>query len=141
MVNAEGVVLDNRVPLPHTVAVDRPMLKTVFLVPEADNQGVAFGRRLLDELDQRLLAFGGYQRQTGIEGAWIGVARTYRDPCRLITVSLTTVRQFPQWLDAVEWVLIAFGQEAVYLEVNGSPEILAAPVKDSSPAGEAATST
>jgi hypothetical protein len=64
MVNADGVALDNRVPLPYTVAVDRLMLKTVFLVPETDNQGVAFDRRLLDELDQRLLAFGGYQRFT-----------------------------------------------------------------------------
>lgn len=100
------------------------MIKTVLLVPEVGNTGQPFPRNLWDGLDARLLAFGGFARQTGIEGNWVGSTRTFKEPCRQYTVSLATVRQLPAWLDAVEWVLEAFEQEAVFVEINGAPEIL-----------------
>lgn len=102
------------------------MLRTVLLVPVQDNDGKDFTRGDWDELETRLiLAFGGYTMPGQAEGAWSGEGgHVYRDVSYQYVVSLTTCRQLPAWLEIVEWALVHFHQEAVYVEIAGVPEVL-----------------
>jgi hypothetical protein len=100
------------------------MIKVVLFVPLLDNHGQPFSSDDWNALEERLASFGGYSVQSSIEGAWVDEGRIYRDRHRAYTVALTTVRRVPAWVDVVEWALVAFRQEALYLEVNGVPEIL-----------------
>lgn len=100
------------------------LVKTLLLVPEQDNRGRRFPRALWRELEDRLLALGGFSLREGIVGAWHADGRVYRDVSGEYTVSLRTWRALPSWSVLVEWALEAFNQEALYIEVAGLPEIL-----------------
>jgi hypothetical protein len=103
------------------------MIKTVIFLPERDNDGHLFGPALWAEVEDRLSAvFGGFTRQDGYKGVWPSESGVvYRDDNVAFTVAMT-VRQLPAWVAFAEWALVAFAQEAVYVEVAGSPEILKA---------------
>ena len=87
------------------------MIKTLFLVPIRDNDGVLFRRGNWDALENRLLArFGAFSRIPGVHGAWEWEGRTYRDRSRQYMVSLQSWCQLAEYLVIVEWARIAFGQ-------------------------------
>lgn len=100
------------------------MIKTMFLVPTKDNDGQPFGRRDWQELEQKLLRFGGFTSGGVVEGSWEADGRVYRDRSRTYIVSLESWTQLPEWLDVVRWVRATFRQEAVYIEIAGIPEII-----------------
>jgi hypothetical protein len=98
----------------------------MFLVPVRDNDGRLFRRAAWDALEDRLeTTFGGFSQAPGIRGRWRVGNRVYRDTSRQYVVAIEAWGQLPAWLDLVEWVRVAFGQEAIYIEVAGIPEIFA----------------
>jgi hypothetical protein len=100
------------------------MIKTMFLVPSRDNDGRPFASTAWRTLNRRLMAsFGGYTVTAGVRGAWEFEGRVYHDLSRQYVVVLGSWNQFPAWLDVVGWVQDEFQQEAIYIEVNGQPEI------------------
>ncbi len=101
------------------------MIKAVLLAPEFDNERHPFMRAAFEELEARLLPFGGWSRQSGVEGAWRSGGRVYRDVSYQYAVSLTTWDQLPAWLAVVHWAREYFRQEAIYIEVAGVPDIIA----------------
>ncbi len=100
------------------------MIKTVLLVPIRDNEGRLYSRSAWDELEDRLLQFGGLSRTSGVVGVWRSGTRVYRDRSRQYVVSLASWMELPAWLDVVRWARRRFPQEAIYFEVAGVPEIL-----------------
>jgi hypothetical protein len=60
----------------------------------------------------------------GVTGEWEFGGRVYRDRSREYVVSLKSWWQLNAWLQIAEWAREEFGQEAVYIEVAGIPEIL-----------------
>ena len=100
------------------------MIKTEFLVPTRDNRGRPFPRSLWRRLEQQLIRFGGFSRESGIVGAWEFEGRQHRDRSRRYVVALASWTQLPAWLSLIQWVRQEFGQEAIYIEVAGVPEVL-----------------
>lgn len=101
------------------------MLKTVVLVPVADNAGTPFPPEAWHEFEARLRReLGGFSMGGVVRGEWVNPdGRIYSDTSRQYTVALE-VRQVPAWLDILEWALERFGQQALYVEIAGAPEIL-----------------
>ncbi len=99
------------------------MIKTAFLVPLADNGGQPFTPQDWQALHERLMRFGGFSRRDGVFGAWQYQGQVYEDQSREYTVALS-LRQLSEWLEILEWVKETFRQKAVYVEINGAPEIL-----------------
>lgn len=101
-------------------------IKTLFLVPEVDNDGQPFTREDWRWLDQQLRPFGGWSVRPGVQGAWRSEARRrwMWDVSREVTVSLASWRDLPGWLRVVRRVGARFGQDALYCEVAGIPEII-----------------
>src|SRR5215207_4723748 len=100
------------------------LIKTLMVVPETDNDGVPFPASLWDELERRLLAFGGYTRLADSTGAWVSGARVYRDRNRRYEVGLGSWADFSTWFGIAAWARESFRQEALYIEVAGTPEII-----------------
>jgi hypothetical protein len=101
------------------------MIKAILLVPLRDNQGAAFGVSAFPELEERLLHLaGGLSRRPGVDGIWSDGRRTYRDRSTEYAVALASWRQVQAFLDVADWARARFTQEAIYIEINGSPEIL-----------------
>lgn len=96
------------------------------LVPVADNDGRLFRPHVWAELEIRCMAVsGGYNVQLGIQGVWVDTDRyTYRDTVNAYTIALISIRQLSAWVALVEWVLVILRQEALYVEINGVPEIV-----------------
>ena len=100
------------------------MIKTLFLVPVHHNAGQRFDRLDWDLLEQRILdLFGGYTKRAGPRGAWQAGGRVYHDRSREFTISLTSWRQLPAWLDLEDWACRHFRQEAIYGEVASIPKV------------------
>jgi hypothetical protein len=100
------------------------MIKTVFLVPVRDNAARPFSKATWRSLDRRLMAaFGGFTVISQVRGAWESQGRIYHDVSRQYIVVLNSWNQFSVWLDIVGWARETFHQEAMYVEVNGHPEI------------------
>lgn len=100
------------------------MIKTQVLVPTRDNDGRAFGRSAWRELERRLLAFGGYSRESGVFGGWTDASgRLYNDTSRQYTVALESWLDLAAWLAVVQWARTAFRQDALFIEVAGIPEV------------------
>ena len=101
------------------------MIETMFLVPVRDNDGVPFSLDDWAELELRLIQFNGFTVSTGVSGVWRSQSgEVHRDESKRYEVSLESWRAFPAWLEVVEWVRIKFRQEALYIRVAGTPEIL-----------------
>lgn len=100
------------------------MIKTLLLVPSRDNENQPFPDSLWIELELRFADLGGWQRQADIEGGWAHLGRLYREPSRQYLVALTSWLDLQSWLAIVLWARVAFRQEAIYIEVNGAPEII-----------------
>ncbi|ADU50188.1 hypothetical protein Tmar_0063 [Thermaerobacter marianensis DSM 12885] len=101
------------------------MVKATILVPVKDNDGRPFEWEAWQELQQRLLQFGGYTDGGLVAGAWESEGRVYQDENRQFIIALSSWRDVPRFLDLAEWVRVRFRQEAVYIEIAGIPEILA----------------
>ncbi|MGI8552617.1 MAG: hypothetical protein ACR2PL_17795 [Dehalococcoidia bacterium] len=99
------------------------MIKTVVLIPILDNDGNPFPLSLVREFERRLLRFGGLSRLSGFVGTWEFQGRIYHEPNHQYTVALRSWWDLAAWLDIVMWAKAAFGQEAIYIEVAGVPEI------------------
>jgi hypothetical protein len=100
------------------------VIKTVFLVPVRDNEGRRFQPLAWRALKQRLISdFGGYTLTHGVQGAWRDEGLVYEDLNRQYTVVLSSWGQLAAWLRTVSWVRETFRQEAIYIEVEGHPEI------------------
>ena len=102
------------------------MLKTTVIVPVTDNEGREFPQEYWNDLGDRLVRFGGHTRTANVAGVWVAGDRTYRDTSHLYTVSLGSWTQVPEWLDLVHWIRETFRQEAIYMEIAGLPEVIAA---------------
>lgn len=101
------------------------MIKAVVLIPSRDNSGRSFPESLWQDLRERFVErFGGVSRGRRIESAWRQSGRTYRDVSWEYVVALESWRQLSAWLEVVEWARTAFAQEALYIEVNGAPEVI-----------------
>ena len=102
------------------------MVKTLFFVPLVDNEGTPFLPADWSALEHRLwLLAEGFSRRDGVQGAWKdndGSVHTGEN--REFTIALTSWTQLAEWLETVQWAKAHFRQLAIYLEVNGSPEIL-----------------
>ena len=104
---------------------EQMLLRTMILVPIADNARQPYPAETWRELRRKLVdTIGGYSNTGVVRGAWRDGETVYTDASQQIIVSLESVRQIPQWLEIVEWVLREFRQEAVYVEIAGTPEIL-----------------
>jgi hypothetical protein len=103
-----------------------PMIKAVMLVPVRDNDGRRFTKTEWTRLEHRLAAaFGGYSLLPGrVTGGWVHEGRLFRDQSRQYAVALNSWSQLSAWLEVVRWTRTAFRQEAMFIEVNGVPEVL-----------------
>lgn len=100
------------------------MIKTLLLVPIRDNDGKGFPKRVWRELEDRLRRFGGFTRLGLVEGDWTDAGgRIYRDRSRQYSCVLSA-RDLAAWLAVVTWAQVRFGQEAMYVEIAGQPEIV-----------------
>lgn len=100
------------------------MVKTVFLMPERDNENRPFRRGQWKELHNRLLALAdGFNWTAGVHGVWMHEGKIYSERCRRYEASMR-VLELPKWLEIVQWAKAEFGQIALYLEINGAPEII-----------------
>ena len=102
------------------------MVKTVLLVPKANNDGRAFGPGVWGQLEERLLRWGGLSREADVDGWWVSDGKTYSDRSRRYVVALPSWRDLAAWLEVVDWARVAFGQHAMFVEVAGIPEVLGA---------------
>jgi hypothetical protein len=100
------------------------VIKTLFLMPEADNDGHSYLQSDWEALETRLFALGGFSLTVGVVGAWESQGRVYRDVSRQYSVSLASWRHLPVWLDLVQWARGHFRQLAIYIEVAGITEII-----------------
>ena len=100
------------------------MIKTEFLVPVRDNEGHPFPRSCWRELEERLLPFGGFFRQSDVTGAWQSDGPVYRDKSRRYVVALASWTEVPAWLALIQWVRERLRQEAIYIEIAGVPEVI-----------------
>lgn len=102
------------------------MIQTVILIPLTDNDGEPFPSSIWHQLQESLLTLaGGYSEEGPVSGAWRDQnGRVYRDKSLRYTVSLNSWTQFPEWLRLVDDLRKLYRQEALYIEVNGSPEII-----------------
>jgi hypothetical protein len=100
------------------------MIKTVLYLPIADNARQPFTKAEWKALEDRLAQFGGYSTQVNIRGVWVDEGVRYEDENWAYTVALQSVRQLPAWVEVVEWALDTFRQEALYVELNGAPDIV-----------------
>jgi hypothetical protein len=101
------------------------MIKTMFLVPVADNEGRPIDRDVWAELRKRCLAFGGFTRTEGLSGQWVSESgKVFADNMVRFEIALQSWSQLSAWMDMVRWARVAFRQEALYIEVLGVPEII-----------------
>jgi hypothetical protein len=103
------------------------MIKTLLLVPVRANDGRPFPPGAWRTLHERLRAFGGFSRLDNVRGEWVSEGRVFRDRSHQYTVSLDSWLDVPAWLEVVTWARELFGQEALYIEVAGVPEIIGPP--------------
>ena len=104
------------------------MFKTLVLVPATDNDGKRFSPAQWRELRDRCIAIaGGFSVQRGYEGYWHNAqGHAFRDRGNAYLIALGDIRQLPAWVALVEWIIVAFRQEAVYVELCGVPNIVPA---------------
>ena len=101
------------------------MIRTMFLVPERDNEGEPFTPGDWKALHETIIErFGGYTRRPGAEGAWRSGGRIYHDVSYEYVLSLASLIDVPSWLDLVRWVRTRFRQEAIYVELGGIAETI-----------------
>jgi hypothetical protein len=100
------------------------MIKAVVFVPIRSNDGRTFPRESWQELVARCAQFGGVTRAGVVTGVWFSGGQRYRDRNWPYVVALTSWTQLPAWLAVVAWIQERFGQEAMYIEVQGTPEII-----------------
>ena len=101
------------------------LIELEVLIPRRDNQGRRFPEASWRELEQRLRhVAGGFSREDRIVGQWASNDTLYRDVSQRYTVAIKSWRQFPSWLDVMEWARAEFRQEAIYIRVHGRAEIL-----------------
>jgi hypothetical protein len=102
------------------------MIESVIFLPRRDNDGKVFPASQRVAFEQRVLAaFNGFTRQGNLQGVWQSPqGPVYLDQQVAYTVALASWRQVPVWLAIVEWALVAYRQEALYVKVAGIPEIL-----------------
>ena len=104
------------------------MIKTETIIPTSDNDSVAFSRSAWRTLEGRLLEVGGGFTREPVMGGWAdSTGRVYTDRSRRYTVALESWRDLGAWLAVVEWAVVTFRQEALYIEVAGVPEIITEP--------------
>ncbi len=94
------------------------------LIPARDNDGRDFPRHVWRDLEQQFRGFGGFTRAAHVEGEWENTGRVYRDVSRQYIVVLSSWEQLSAWLAVVRQAQVTFGQQAMYIEVAGVPEIL-----------------
>lgn len=105
------------------------MIKTLFLVPVADNEGSYFPDEMYAALDTRILAtFGGLSRRRGVIGAWREGDHIYRDRDFEYTIVIEDWTQIPKFLAVIEDVWRDFRQEAIYYEIANSRLLPGTPV-------------
>ena len=105
------------------------LVKTIVLVPEADNSGRPFTEDDWAWLEQQLRPFGGWSVRVGVTGAWRSDTsrRWMRDASREVTVGIDGWTVLPRWLGLVKRIGKRFGQEAMYVEVAGIPDTIPIP--------------
>lgn len=99
------------------------MIRTVLLVPEADNAGALFPRPDWSELETRLQEWGGFTREPNVTGVWVSGGRRFEDISRRYVVALAGWWDLPRWLAMVDWARERFRQDAMYVEVAAVPEV------------------
>ena len=102
------------------------MVDTTVLVHRRDSNGRPFSLRLWHELDARCAALcGGATRDSQVDGFWTDhTGRVYRDKSIRYSLTLQSARDLPGWIALMEWILVAFSQEAIYITINGRSEII-----------------
>lgn len=101
------------------------MIKTVVIIPTTDNNGRPFSRGRFSNFEGRLAGLaGGFTVQAGFEGVWQESGTIYRDRSVAYVAALDSWMQLPAWLDLVGWAAGHFAQLAMYIEVQGVPEII-----------------
>lgn len=93
------------------------MLKTAFLLPLVDNEGVAFTTTEWNWLQDELVArFGGWSLEGTVEGAWRAEdGEVYRDRSFRYAVATGNLEALR---DLLREAKARFRQEAIYLEVS-----------------------
>src|SRR5437762_5483355 len=101
------------------------LTKAVLLIPMRDNDGRAFRHTDLARLERQLTTtIGGYTRRNRIRGGWADDGRVYRDESYEYTVGLESFRQVAPLVALVDWALVYFRQEAIYLEIANPIQIM-----------------
>ncbi len=102
------------------------MIKARLLVPLTDNTGAAFSEAHLWRLAEQIVeTFGGFTSDRELDGAWSSPdGRLHLERVREYEVALDSWFQVAAFLDLARWARAHFEQEAIYLEINGVPEII-----------------
>lgn len=104
------------------------LIKTRFLIPLADNAGVAFTDVHFDTLRDRIFdaGLGGFTRLANDTEGWWRAAdgRLYFDQCHQYQLGLESLRDIATLLELIDWAKVYFRQEAIYVEVAAAVEIL-----------------
>lgn len=101
------------------------MIKVIVFIPVRDNDGLPFARADFARFEAELRGLsGGFTRRAGVSGEWRDGDRVYEDESIEYVVTLEPWRALAGWLSTIDAARAAFRQEALYIEVNGYPEIL-----------------
>ena len=103
----------------------KPLIRTMFLMPVRDNNGAPFSKQDWQELERRLaLKVGGFTVHTGVRGAYADDGKIYPDESREYIASISSWTALGDWLEVLRWAKGRFGQNFLYVEVAGVPELL-----------------
>lgn len=98
-------------------------------VPVADDAGARFAKADWLELEGRLLTrLGGFHIEGERRGAWRSDSgREDHEVSRVYAIALDSVRQISDFIAIADWARQHFREEAIFVEIDGRPEILGPP--------------
>ena len=103
------------------------MIKAMVLVPTTYNDGSPIEAAISTAFSFRVHALSpdGHTQRAGSRGEWLDPAgRAFTDLLDEYTFALPGWRDVVRFIELVDWALVAFRQEAMYIEIMGVPEIL-----------------
>lgn len=99
------------------------LIPTVVQLPSHDNDGKRIPRRTVRSFEARLAAIsgGGYNRRDAGVGFWKNPndGHEYVDRQSEYRAGLEAIVSLRDYVDLLEWAVVAFRQEALYVEIAG----------------------
>lgn len=103
-----------------------PMIEFRIFIPVASNQGVTFPAKHHAAFEREVLRLcGGFSLLPGtVNGQWLSEGRTYADDLRAYVVAVGSIFDASRILEAAQFALGLYEQEAIYVAYLGFSEVV-----------------